>query len=218
MIVAVTGLLLLGFVLGHLAGNLTLFGGPEMLNHYGRKLQSLGPFLWVIRLGLLAVTVLHIVTSIQLTMENRRARPVSYAVTTSVRTTLPAKTMVLSGLLVLCFIVYHLLHFTFRVTHPGISNLHDAEGLHDIYSMVVLSFQQPMISGFYILSILFLCAHLSHGISSAPQSLGIKNPQTERLIHLGGHLLAGFLFLGYISIPVAVMTGLVKVVAGGGAG
>ncbi len=211
---AVSGLLLIGFVIMHLLGNLLIYGGPDVLNTYAEKLRHLGPILWIARLVLLTALVLHIITSIMLAKENRDARPVAYAKQQMLRTTLAARTMMLSGLMVVAFIVYHLLHFTFRVTNPAISNLTDALGRHDVYAMVVFSFREPAIVGAYLIAMALLCAHLSHGIASMFQTLGLNTDRTLPVIERLGHLVAGLLFLGYISIPVSVLLGWVKMPGG----
>lgn len=213
-IMAVSGLLLIGFVIVHLLGNLLIYGGPDALNAYAEKLRHLGPILWVARLVLLTALALHSLTSIMLAKENCDARPVAYARRRALRTTFAARTMVLSGLMVLAFLVYHLLHFTFRVTNPAISNLMDALGRHDVYAMVVFSFREPPIVGAYLIAMALLCAHLSHGIASAFQTLGLNNDRTLPVIEGVGHLIAGLLFLGYLSIPLSVFLGVVKMPGG----
>ena len=213
-IVAVTGLLLLGFVLGHLAGNLLIFAGQNPLNDYAEHLRSLGPLLWVIRLGLFTVFITHIVMTIKLVKENREARPVAYAVKKNSRTTPAARTMALSGLLILAFVIYHLLHFTFRTTNPAISHLTDALGRRDVFSMVVLSFRRPPIALTYIAAMLLLGMHLAHGISSVFQTLGIANEKCWPKIVCLSRLLAMVIVLGFISIPISIWCGLIKPVAG----
>ena len=208
LIMAVTGLLLLGFVCMHLAGNLLIFLGPDALNAYAEKLEHLEDLLWVARLGLLAATAAHIWSSIVLTIENRRARPSAYKRFRPEETTLAARMMAVSGLLVLAFIIYHLLHFTFRVTHPEISNLLDGHGRRDVYTMVVRSFQDPRIALAYIVAMGLLCLHLSHGIRSAVQTLGVNpeqlHPQADRISQAAAILIMA----GYMSIPLAVLTGV----------
>ena len=202
---ALSGLALLGFVIAHLAGNLCIFLGPDALNAYARKLEHFGPWLWAARAGLLAALVVHVVTSAQLAIENRRARPQAYAAYRSVETTLAARTMMITGILLLAYLVYHLLHFTFRVTNPGISHGIDALGRRDVYTMVVRSFQDLRISVAYVLGVAAVCFHLSHGIGSVCQTLGLNNERTLAAVSAGGRALAIALFLGYSSIPLAVL-------------
>ena len=209
-VMAVTGLMLLGFVVGHLLGNLSIFLGPNGINEYAVHLKSLGPLLWVARIILLAAVGLHIVSAIALVQENRKARPVPYAKQTPIQTTYAARTMVISGFIILAFIIYHLLHFTFRVTHPDISALHDSHGRHDVYTMVVRSFQQPLVAGFYILAQLLLASHLSHGISSLFQSLGLRDERFVKCLKKAGCAIALLIFTGYCSIPVCSLLGILK--------
>ena len=215
-IVALTGLVLFGFVIGHLIGNLQVFlGSPEPLNRYGAFLQGLGELLWAVRLGLLAMLVLHIVFTIKLRAENRAARPEKYAVTQRRAATPAARWMLLSGLMVLCFIVFHLLHFTVQV--PAVNmigqdfvRLHDAKGRHDVYRMMILGFSNPVASGFYIVGVGLLALHLNHGIGSLFQTLGLNSGKLRPLWDKGGPALSWLIFIGYASIPVAVLTKIVK--------
>jgi len=210
IIMGVTGAILVLFILGHLAGNLLIFLGPDAINAYSKKLIDLGPLLWVARIGLLTAVLLHIWMAIWLVIENRKARPVQYHLKRSTQTTYAARTMAISGFIVLGFIIYHLLHFTFHVTNPNISHLTDTLGRHDVYSMVILSFQNIYISIAYIISLALLCMHLSHGIGSVFQSLGFNNEKTLPILTWSGRGLAVLIFLGYIFIPLAALLGLLK--------
>lgn len=210
-IVALTGLALFGFVVGHLIGNLQVFlGSPEPINRYGHFLQGLGELLWAIRFGLLAMLALHIVFTIKLRMENRAARPDKYAVTNYRATRLPARWMALSGLMVLCFIIFHLLHFTVQSVDPGFKELHDAQGRHDVYRMMILGFTNKAASGFYIVAVGLLAMHLNHGIMSMFQTLGLNSGKVRPLWEKGGQAFSWLIFIGYASIPVAVLTGVLK--------
>ena len=208
--VAVTGFLLIVYVLGHLLGNLQIYLSAERLNVYAQFLQAMGPLLWLIRIGLLAVFLVHIVATVQLTVENRRAKPQKYAVPGHQRSTTASRTMIVSGLIVLCFIIYHLLHFTFQTTNPEFLELHDSAGRHDVYRMVILGFQQPLISIFYVLGLFLLTLHLSHGFASVTQTLGINNRKLEGFISTGGQTLAWLVFAGYVSIPLSILLGIVR--------
>lgn len=209
-IVGATGFALFGFVVGHLIGNLQVFLGPEPLNRYGAFLQGLGELLWAIRFGLLAMVVLHIFYTIKLRTESRAARPERYAVTKHRAATFPAKMMMLSGLMVLCFIVFHLLHFTVQSVDPSFKELHDDHGRHDIYRMMILGFKNPLASGFYIVAVGLLALHLNHGIQSLFQTLGLNSAKLRPIWEKGGRALSWLIFIGYASIPVAVLTGIVK--------
>lgn len=211
MIVAVTGLVLILFVIGHLLGNLQIFLGPEWINGYAEKLRQLGMLLWVIRGGLLIAVLLHIYYTIRLAIENRRARPERYKRKDTVKATFASRSMVLSGLILLAFIIYHILHFTVRSTDPRFNTLQlDPLNHYDIYSMMIYGFQNPLVSGFYLLSMFLLALHLSHGSSSFFQSLGLNNQKLTARLARGGRIFAWLLFLGYSSIPVAVLLGWVK--------
>lgn len=209
-IVAITGLGLFGFVVGHMVGNLQIFLGPEPLNRYGAFLQGLGELLWVIRLGLLAMLVAHVFFTIKLRTENRSARGIDYAVTKRMAATLPARWMMWSGLMVLCFIIFHLLHYTAQTIDPSFRELHDAQGRHDIYRMMILGFSNPLTSAFYLVAVGLLAMHLQHGIQSLFQTLGLNSAKLRPLLEKGGQAFAWVLFLGYASIPAAVLTGILK--------
>ena len=206
-IVALTGLVLIGYVLGHLAGNLQIFLAPKYINQYAAFLHSLGPLLYVIRAFLLACFFTHVFTTILLAKQNRDARPQRYAINASRQASLATRTMVLGGLTVLCFVVYHLLQFTMRQT-PGIISLehqHLIRSEYDCYNMVILSFRNPCISGVYIVGLFALCLHLSHGFQSFVQTLGLTSRKWVCVLEIGGRALAWVLFAGYVSIPVASM-------------
>jgi succinate dehydrogenase / fumarate reductase cytochrome b subunit len=211
MIVAATGLVLILFVIGHLLGNLQIFLGPEWINSYAEHLRQLGPFLWIIRGVLLIVVLLHIYYTIRLAIENRRARPERYVRKETVKATIASRSMVLSGLILLAFIIYHLLHFSVRVTDPRFATLpRDPLNHYDVYSMMVLGFSHPLVSAFYILSMFLLCLHLSHGSSSFFQSLGLNNKKLTPQLARCGRVFAWLLFVGYSSIPAAVLLGWIK--------
>lgn len=209
-IVALTGLVLVGYVLGHLAGNLQIYLGQDQLNKYALFLHSMGPLLWVIRIFLIAAFIAHITVTIQLSAGNRAARPDAYAEKKSQRSTLASRTMIMSGLIVLCFVIYHLLHFTVRVIPKEFADYHDSIGRHDTYRMVVEGFLFWPASIFYVLGVGLLCVHLSHGFSSFLQTMGLTNVHNLNTLVRGGRILAVLVFLGYTSIPVSVLTGLIK--------
>lgn len=206
MLMAVTGLMLTGFVLAHLSGNLLIFAGSEKFNAYAAGLHSLGGLLWVARLGLLGAFVLHVYLAVKLTAENRSARPVKYANEATIQASFASRHMIQTGLMIAAFVLYHLAHYTFRWTDPSFASL--PEG--DVYAMVVAGFSSPAVSGFYVLAMLALSFHLCHGVSSVFQSLGIYhgniNPVTEKL----GPIVATIVFIGFSSIPLAVLAGVVK--------
>jgi succinate dehydrogenase / fumarate reductase, cytochrome b subunit len=210
LLMAVTGAGLFLFVIGHLIGNLQIFLGPDSINGYGHFLQTTPEILWPARVGLLVFVIVHIWTSISLTVENRAARATQYESPDLVAASWASRTMIWSGLIIFAFIVFHLAHYTLLVVHPEFRDLHDANGWHDIYRMMVLGFSNYWVSGFYVLSIGLLCIHLSHGASAMFQSLGLKNEAYECVIDRSAKLVALLIFLGYISIPLAVLVGVVK--------
>jgi succinate dehydrogenase cytochrome b subunit len=211
MIVAVTGVVLILFVIGHLLGNLQIFLGPDWINGYSEHLRDLGPLLWLIRAFLLVTVILHIYFTIGLAIENRRARPDPYVDRQYIKATLASRHMVMSGLIVLAFIIYHIAHFTVRVTDRRFALLKaDPLGHYDVYSMMVYGFQNYFVSAFYVLGLFLLALHLSHGSSSFFQSLGWNDKKMTPRLALGGRIFAWLLFIGYTSIPVAILLGLIK--------
>lgn len=211
IIVASTGIILIVFVIGHLLGNLQIFIGPDWINGYSEHLRELGPILWLIRIFLLVTVITHIYVTIQLAIENRRARPNAYIAKQYVKATFASRHMVMSGLIVLAFIIYHLAHFTVRVTDPRFGLLKaDPLGHYDVYSMMVYGFQNYYVSAFYVLGLFLLALHLSHGSSSFFQSLGFNDKKMTPRLALGGRIFAWLIFIGYSSIPIAVLLGWVK--------
>ncbi len=215
---ALSGCALFLFVIAHLLGNLQIFLGPEALNRYGHFLQTTPELLWPARLGLMALVVVHIVCAAKLTAENRAARPVPYARHEIVAASYASRTMMMSGLILAAFIVYHLLHFT--VMAPGVNltgrdfaarpAFADVQGRHDVYKMMIVGFHQPVVSGFYLVAMGLLCLHLSHGVSAMFQSLGWKDRRYGPFLDRSAQAVALVIFLGYGSIPVAVLLGYGK--------
>ena len=210
---AVSGLALTAFAITHLTGNLVIYLGQETFNGYSKKLRDLGMLLWLARGVLLAALVVHVWSAVQLSRENRRARPVPYRRRTEVQTTLAAKIMMVTGLLLLAYIVYHVMHFTFRVTDPLLAHL-TFHGGHDTYTMVVRGFQRWPVSCVYIAAMGMLCLHLSHGLASSFQSLGLNNERTLPVLRRVSYAVAIALFLGYSSVPVAVLSGWLRAPGG----
>jgi len=215
LLVAVTGLALLLFLAGHLAGNLLIYRGPEELNAYAHELHTAlhGSLVWIARAGLLVAFVIHILATISLVRDNRAARPQAYKRPATVQASLASRTMIMSGLVILAFVVYHLLHFTVHVADPSYDKLtyvlHGQE-VPDVYSKVVKGFSSLPVSGFYILAIALLCSHLSHGFASVFQTLGVRSARTASLLKYVGGAYALIIFLGNISIPLSVLGGLIK--------
>lgn len=212
VIMAVTGLILFGFVIGHLIGNLQIFSPPEKINAYAHLLQSLGPALWAIRAFLLLTVGLHIWMAVSLVLENKAARKETYKDQKTLRASYASRTMKYSGLIVFAFLVYHLLHFTAKVV-PGeypMTMLHGEEVV-DVHSMMVLGFQNPIVSIFYLVAIALLSLHLSHGLSSMFQSLGLRTRSWLGLLNFFAIAFSVLYFLGNAAIVLAVMTGMVDV-------
>jgi succinate dehydrogenase / fumarate reductase cytochrome b subunit len=208
-VVAITAIVLLGYVIGHLAGNLQIFAGPEKINAYAAFLHSMPGTLWVVRTFLIVAFVLHIVMTLKLAAENKGARRTAYARRNSVQAKIATRTMALSGLIVLAFVLYHLAQFTVRITDNRFHSL--PRGEFDVYTMVILGFQNVWVSGFYVVAVFLLCLHLSHGLQSMFQTLGVNSATLRPVFIRGGQLLAWAIFLGYISIPVAVLANVLKV-------
>jgi succinate dehydrogenase / fumarate reductase cytochrome b subunit len=212
-LMALTGLVLLGFVTGHLIGNLQIFQPPQKINAYGHMLESLGAALWLIRLFLLACLVVHVWVAIQLTLENRAARPAAYGVDHNNRATLASRLMARTGLVVLAFLIYHLVDFTLRVQHPEWGErtfrLTDGTMVRDVHAMMVVGFSRPGIAFFYILAVGLLSYHLSHGIVSMVQTLGLKNERWTRTLERFSAAYCWLYFLGNAAIPLAILGGFV---------
>lgn len=205
-IMAITGFLLVGFIFAHMAGNLQVFLGADTLNTYAEHVQGLGPLLWVARVGLIAIFLIHIGSALRLVLMNRAARPVKYKMVKSEKSSFASRTMAMSALIVLMFLVYHLMHFTFK----GPSQL-DFYGRHDVFHMVVSSFSNPIIAGVYMLSIILLCLHLSHGVTSMFQSLGLNHPRCKGIIKMAGPAIALLVLVGNCAMPIACLVGWIKV-------
>lgn len=211
ILVAVTGLVLAIFVLGHMIGNLLVFVGPDAINEYGHMLHTMGhgALIWVARLGLLAAFAVHIVATIQLTRENREARDTKYGMEATRVATPASRIMIYSGLTVLAFLIYHLLHFTVRVgneyNNPELyTYLLNGEPVHNVYKMVIDGFSWAPASIFYIVAMVLLCNHLSHGVSSLFQTLGLTTNKTWPLLEKAARGFALLILVGNCSIPIAI--------------
>ncbi len=238
ILMAVSGLILVGFVTGHLVGNLQIFSPPDVINGYAAFLQGLGPLLWIVRIGLLAAFALHVWAAVVLTLENRRARPREYGFKHTIQATLASRMMRWSGLVVLAFVAYHLAHFTigvggdftqqatFKDHHEyvmqadykvaGLLVVPEGAVVHDVFNMVVRGFQSPIVSGFYLLAIGLLTVHLWHGFESSFQTLGLRTNRWSGALRF---LTRGFCILyllGNLAIPGAVLLGFVEPHSGAG--
>lgn len=203
IIMAVTGFILCGFVLVHMLGNLQVFLGPDKLNHYAATLQGLGGALWVARAVLLLAVGLHIVMAVQLTQLKMEARPVAYVKKASIASSYASRTMMWSGPIVLAFLIYHILHFTTGQAHPDFHH-------GDVYHNVIVGFQNPAASLFYIVANILLATHLYHGVWSMFQSLGVAHPRYTPWLKRVSMAFGFVIAIGNVSMPLAVLTGIVK--------
>lgn len=232
-LMAISGLILTGFAVGHLVGNLQIFSHPDKINGYAHFLQSLGPALWIVRLVLLAAVVVHIWAAVALTLESRTARgPKDYGIHKWLEATLASRAMRWTGVIVFVFIVYHLLHFTVGLAGSdyyktrfdyvmadgfhllGFPVVAAGAHVHDVYSMIFIGFTHPIVSAFYILATGLLAIHLWHGVESMFQTIGWRNATWACCLRKAVGVFALLYFLGNLAIPGAILTGLVKPAAG----
>jgi succinate dehydrogenase / fumarate reductase cytochrome b subunit len=213
VVMAVTGAVLVLFVLAHMAGNLKIFEGEESINAYSRFLREVaypelgnGQLLWIVRIVLLACVLLHITAAIQLTRMNWQARPVGYDSKKDVETSWGALTMRWGGVLLIIFIIFHLLHFT-----AGVVGFQPGQFEHlMVYQNVVAGFQVWPISIFYIIAMFALCLHLDHGIWSMLQTLGWVTVDNTKSLRMFSRVVAIIIFAGFVSVPISVMAGWVR--------
>jgi succinate dehydrogenase / fumarate reductase cytochrome b subunit len=202
VIMAVTGLGLIAFLISHMLSNLLVFQGPDKINEYAVFLRSLGWLLWAARAALLAAAVLHVWAAWSLTREARAARPAGYRKRDPQASTLGSRTMRWGGVLLLVFIVFHLLHFTFGSVHPDFIDLQP-------YHNVMVGFRNPLVVLFYVVALAFLGLHLYHGVWSSGRTLGVSPRSPRPLRRRIALLVAAALWLGFTIIPLAVLAGIV---------
>ena len=211
LVVALTGAAMVLFLAGHLTGNLLIYAGRDAFNEYAEFLHSAGHgmLVWVARVGLLVVVTLHVWGTILLTRENKKARAKDYEYKATIQASKSSRLMIWSGLTILAFIIFHLLHFTVRV-HSGLA----AIGETDPYGMVIAGFQAGFLNflvvAFYIIAMTCLCSHLSHGVASIFQTLGLRSKKAQSLIYKASLAYTVIIYLGFISIPIAIFLGFVK--------
>ena len=203
-VMAVTGLVLFGFLILHMLGNLQVFLGREVMNHYAETLHGNPGLLWVARVVLLVSVVLHTWAAIQLTAVKAAARPVAYVKPGNVQGSTGSRTMMLSGPVIALFVIGHLLHFTTGTIHPQFVELH-------AYENVVTGFANPIAAGLYIVAMILVGFHLSHGIWSMFQSIGFSHPRYTPLIKKFAGVFSWILIAGFISVPIAVLAGIVRI-------
>lgn len=236
---ALTGLVLVLFVMGHMLGNLQIFLGADVINAYAYKLHHVLPTsaLWAIRLFLLACVAIHIWAAVSLTLDNRRARPESYAANNPVQATYASRTMRISGVILLAFIIFHIAHFTARAV-PGmayeesiknsvtevplvkgdkpVTKDGDVVMTFNVNDMMVAGFQVWWVSAFYIIATGLLCMHLAHGVSSMFQTVGLRNKLWRKRLDFVALAYGWVVFIGFAVIPLAALTGLLKMDPSGG--
>jgi succinate dehydrogenase / fumarate reductase cytochrome b subunit len=202
VVMAVTGVIGIGFLISHVASNLLVFQGPDKINEYAVFLRSLGPALLVARAVLVVAVVLHVIVALQLAARKREARPVGYRKLRPQVTSLWDRTMFVGGLVLLAFIVFHLLHLTWGVVHPSFTHL-------DPYGNIVRGFREPWVVGVYVVGVLALGMHLAHGAWSSVRTLGVNRSTGQPLRRPIALVLAALLWLGFAIIPLAVLLGVV---------
>lgn len=206
-VMAVTGVILFGYLVAHLLGNLQIYtGNPADINAYAGFLHSKPAMLWGARVVLLAAVTLHIVAAAQLWLLKRAARPVGYHRKEETGSNYASRTMIWSGPIIAAFVIFHVLHLTTGAVVPLAMTPHGP----DVYHNVISGFRHPMISSFYIVAMTLLCLHLYHGLWSMFQSVGISHPRYTPLLKKFGAAFAFLIAIGNISIPVSVMIGIIK--------
>jgi succinate dehydrogenase / fumarate reductase cytochrome b subunit len=212
-VMAITGFLLVGFAIGHMLGNLKIYYGEEKFNAYALWLRQVGSpalgheqFLWLVRLILLTATVLHIVAAVQLTRMSYAARPLGYEQWEAIQATYASRTMRWGGVIIALFVIYHLLHFTFGAVGFEPGQYKDLS----VYRNVVIGFSVWYVSAFYIAAMVALGFHMYHGVWSMFQTLGVNTENASRVYRALATVSSAIVVLGNISIPAAVLVGLVK--------
>jgi len=203
-IMGVTGLLMVGFAVAHMLGNLSIFGGADGINAYAEHLRAFPPLLWVFRGVMVVAFILHIYTGVSLYLENRAARPVGYTLKKNEKTTFSALTMIWTGILLGFFVLYHILHFTIHAFNSEFSKMIDEANRFDVFTMVTSSLTHTGIAFIYVAAMVILLLHLLHGIQSFFQSLGLTNDSTLPLLVIGGRFVAGVVAVGFLFTPVLV--------------
>ena len=202
VVMAVTGFLIFGWVTAHMLGNLQIFLGPDKLNAYAAFLMSLGGLLWIARVVMAAAVLLHVVAATQVTLQSWASRPVKYRVQRFRDTSYAARTMWIGGPLIGLFVAYHLMHLTFGSAHPGFTD--------NVYNNVVFGFQVPWVSAVYIAAMVLLGLHLSHGLWSMFQSMGLSHSRWNSLRKAFAIVFGVLIAAGNISMPIAVLAGIIQ--------
>ncbi len=210
VLMALTGAILVLFVVQHMFANLQIFAGQDAFNDYAAFMQGLGNLLWVARLGLLAALGLHIYSAVTLSQRNQAARPQAYAALKTKRTTLHAQYMLYTGIVIALYLAYHLAHFTLGVAHSQHFGAVDALGRHDVYNNFVLSFQNPVITILYCAANIAVASHLAHSVSSMFRTLGISTGRFKAPLAKVGPAIGVLVGAGNLTMPLACLLGIVK--------
>jgi succinate dehydrogenase / fumarate reductase cytochrome b subunit len=206
VVMAVTGFILFLFIIGHLLGNLLVFAGPERFNSYAGILHYDMTLLWIARSILIVAVVLHIVATVQLAVRNKRARPVGYSRKKAINSSYASRTMYWSGPIILAFVIFHLLQFTAGTIHPNSVFIPG-----DVYHNVLAGFQVWWVSAWYIFALILLGLHLRHGLWSMLQSFGMPHAlRREKALKRMALVVSSVIIIGYILIPISVLTGILK--------
>jgi succinate dehydrogenase / fumarate reductase cytochrome b subunit len=206
-VMALTGLGLMIFVIAHMSGNLLIYGGKDALNAYAHGLAEHPGLLWSARIGLLAIFVIHLLFALRTWQENESARPIAYVCQEPIQANWASRHMMLTGVVILLFVIYHLLHFTFGVIDPSNFKYAHEPKQGDVAEMVIRGFRQPVISAMYILAQIFLGLHLWHGGSSWLQHLGLNGRGYDAIVNRLGAVVAVIVVVGNCSIPLVILMG-----------
>jgi len=213
VIMAVTGIILVAFVILHMLGNLQVFIGPEKMNRYAAFLQSLGELLWLARIILLVALILHVTMAYQLAQRSRLARPTAYQRRDPQVSTVASRTMRWGGVLILVFVIFHILHFTTGTVFPWASRtdaMYPGFDHANVYGNIIAAFRSPWVVTFYVVVMLFLMLHLFHGAWSSVRTLGLAKPSPRPLQRQVATVIALVVWLGFTAIPVAVFLGVIR--------
>ncbi len=208
---ALSGAMILLFLVGHALGNLLIFRGQESLNSYAYWLQN-SPLLWGFRATMLLLLMLHVMLAVRLYLQNKKARPVAYAVNKDMQLTFSAKTMIFSGAIIFAFIIFHIAHLTLGWISTTSLEVEAGQQMIDVYSNVVAGFKLPEIALFYVISLLVIGLHLHHSIKSLFQTLGFHHENFHQMIDYLAPAVIVILTLVFISIPLAVLFGYLPLV------
>jgi succinate dehydrogenase cytochrome b subunit len=207
---AAAGFGLVGFAVAHMIGHFEMFRGRDAYNSYAAFLQGLGPLLWVLRIGLLAAFVLHVWLGIAVSLRNRVARPVRYEAQRLQRATAYGRSMLLTGVAFVAFIVYHLAHFTLGWVHPEYFDMRDAAGRPDVYGNFVHSFQEPTITILYMIAVVAVSMHIAHAASSMLRTLGLSTGRWRPICEKAGPVLGAITLAGFAIVPLACLVGFLQ--------